>query len=147
MISTGFAEDEESKMGQQAKWLNAVAVLFLIAGVALLFSGCGEDETGDTEPEGTEEFVGEESPTVGGTCTDNEDCQEKCLTGGDWPGGMCTVSCSDDRDCPDLSYCIEEERGVCLMDCMEDDDCPSGYECEDEDREGHRGKAYVCVGD
>lgn len=116
-----------------------------IATVALTI-GCGGDDTTDRSTGETGE-VNHESPTVGGDCSDDEDCEQTCLTGDDWPGGMCTLSCDDDADCPDYSYCIETERGVCLMDCYEDDDCPAGYECEDEKREGHRGEAYVCVED
>ena len=108
----------------------------LVGGAALLLlsSGCSED-------------VGEDSRTVGGMCTSNSDCRDRCLTGSDWPGGMCTVSCRDDYDCPSGSACIDKERGVCLMECRGDDECPGGYECDDEDRLGHSGKRYVCVED
>lgn len=123
-----------------------LSMLVVFFAALALVVGCGGDETGDrTDDNDTE--VSEDSPVVGGECNDDEDCEERCLTGDDWPGGMCTLNCDDDTDCPDYSYCIEEERGVCLMDCYEDDDCPSGYKCDDEDREGHKGKIYVCVED
>ena len=122
-----------------------VWLMIPVFGLAL---ACGDDETGDSSGPGDgEEVVSEDSPVVGGGCFDNEGCEERCLTGSDWPGGMCTLDCDSDSDCPDASNCIAKERGVCLMECGEDDDCPSGYECDDEDREGHAGKVYVCVKD
>ncbi len=134
----------------QMNWRRLFALLGLLAGVAL-FAACGSDETGDNnqgnQPGNGEELVGEDSSVVGGGCFEDDACEGKCMTGSDWPGGMCTLECDNDTDCPDLSYCIAIERGICLMDCYEDADCPSGYECDDKDREGHRGEAYVCVED
>ena len=134
-------------------WTGLAVLALLLAvsgGVA-----CGSDETtdgGENQVDGNqtsseEELVGEDSRVVGGGCFENDGCEELCMTGSDWPGGMCTVECDDDRDCPDLSYCVAIERGICLMDCIVDEDCPSGYTCDDIDREGHRGEIYVCVKD
>lgn len=118
---------------EKIRW-SLLANLVLAVGLMLSLSACGDP-------------VSEDSSTVGGPCTSNDDCKEICLTGSDWPGGMCTLSCRDDADCPGGSACIDEERGVCLMECRGDEDCPSGYECDDEDRKGHRGKIHVCMED
>ncbi len=132
------------------RWTAVIAftLLFALTGAV----ACGSDDTsgGGTDGkdnQGQEELVGEDSRFVGGGCFDNDGCEEICMTGSDWPGGMCTLQCDDDTDCPDLSYCIAFERGICLMDCIEDEDCPIGYRCDDEDRHGHRGDIYVCVKD
>lgn len=121
-------------MRRTNKLWSLLATLGLAAGLLVALPGCGDP-------------VGPESSTVGGMCSSDADCDEKCLTGDDWPGGMCTLSCNSNGDCPPGSACIEEERGVCLIECRGDDDCPSGYECDDEDREDGRGKADVCVED
>ncbi len=138
---------------RNAWWTKLVVLAVLLTVYGAM--ACGSDDTSNrnhnqangNQSSGEEELVGEDSPVVGGGCFENDACEEICMTGDDWPGGMCTVECEDDRDCPDLSYCVAIERGICLMDCIEDDDCPSGYECDDIDREGHRGEVYVCVKD
>ena len=112
--------------------LMVVLTVFFLIGLAV---GCGGEE------------VGEDSATVGGACSSDRDCKEVCLTGSDWPGGMCSLRCDSDDDCPYGSHCIDTERGVCMMACRSDDDCPGGYECDDEDRRGHSGKIHVCEGD
>ena len=140
-------------MNRRRLGLTAAVALILLLAMSLIV-GCGSDDTSgggsdanDNQGQGAEEVVGEDSRFVGGGCFEDEACEEICMTGSDWPGGMCTLDCDDDRDCPDLSYCVAFERGICLLDCIEDEDCPIGYECDDEDRHGHRGEVYVCVKD
>ena len=84
---------------------------------------------------------------VGGACNDHRDCKERCLEGKDYPGGMCTVDCRDDRDCPGGTYCTDKSGGVCLLACGNSGDCPGGYVCKDLDAEGGPGKIPVCIGD
>lgn len=91
--------------------------------------------------------VGPDSALVGGSCRDHHDCEERCVRGGDFPGGTCTVDCRDDRDCPGDSWCVDRSGGVCLQACDFDGDCRGGYECDDVDREGHGGRIPVCIGD
>lgn len=108
----------------------------LVAGALvglLAFTGCGDP------------MVGADSSAVGGSCDRHSDCDDICLS--DWPGGMCTILCDDDADCPLDTACIQKEHGVCLLECQRDRDCPGGYECDDEDRRGHPGKRDVCVED
>ncbi len=87
-------------------------------------------------------FYGE---VVGGSCSANRDCEERCLTGGDFPQGTCTVSCSSDSDCPSGTYCIRKEGGVCLLGCRDPSDCRDRYSCKAERNEGHGGDSLVCI--
>lgn len=99
---------------------------------ALLLGACNQD-------------VGPDGGLVGGSCRDDRDCAERCVEGGKFPGGTCTVDCRDDRDCPGSTYCVEEKGGVCLLACEYDDECRGGYECKNKDREGAGGKIEVCI--
>ncbi len=85
--------------------------IFLVAGSALV--GCGDDDDGHS------------SRDVGGECSDNADCSDRCVRGPDWPGGMCTFDCSTDDDCPSGTYCIEREGGICAVACSRTEDCRS----------------------
>ena len=89
--------------------------------------------------------VGNDSDLVGGSCRDGRDCVERCVEGGKFPGGTCTVDCRDDRDCPGGTWCIDEAGGVCLLECFSDGDCRGGYECKNKDREGAGGRIEVCI--
>lgn len=89
--------------------------------------------------------VGPDGGLVGGSCRDDRDCAERCVEGGDFPDGTCTVECRDDRDCPGGTSCIDKKGGVCLLACEYDDECRSRYECKNEKREGTGGKTRVCI--
>lgn len=88
--------------------------------------------------------VGNDGDLVGGPCIDNGDCEERCLSGGDYPQGTCTVSCATDRDCPDGTYCIEEGGGTCMLGCSLPSDCRGGYTCKGKTNNGHGGDSLVC---
>ena len=91
------------------------------------------------------------SRMVGARCTDSADCDDKCLLpGGDWPGGFCTMSCDDDRDCPMDSVCVQDEGGVCLFTCAVDPDCDflgTGWSCQARDARPSGDEVRVCRGD
>lgn len=89
--------------------------------------------------------VGNDSDLVGGSCRDNRDCVDRCVEGGDFPDGTCTVECRDDRDCPDNTWCVDKKGGVCLLSCDIDEHCRHDYKCKDTDREGAGGKVDVCI--
>jgi hypothetical protein len=93
------------------------------------------------------EGVGLDGDVVGGPCRGNRDCAERCLRGGDFPGGTCTVDCRDDRDCPASTYCIDVSGGVCLLDCYDRHDCRRDYRCRNKRRRGHSGRTHVCIDD
>lgn len=87
--------------------------------------------------------------SVGAACRDDFDCRDECLE--DWPGGFCTLSCRDDRDCPPTSVCTDTRGGVCLLLCDGDRDCANmlddnDYECRSR-RNIDRGNDDVCVPD
>ncbi len=89
--------------------------------------------------------VGHDGDLVGGSCRDGGDCVERCVKGGDFPEGTCTVDCRDDRDCPGDTWCVDKSGGVCLLGCDADRDCRGGYDCKDTKREGSGGKIAVCI--
>lgn len=111
-----------------------LSFVFVAFASMALFIACSDD-------------VGLEGALVGGECRDDFDCDERCVRGGDFPGGMCTIRCRDSRDCPRGTWCIDEAGGVCALSCRDDLDCRRGYECDDERLRGDRGREWVCIGD
>lgn len=84
---------------------------------------------------------------VGGSCSYHADCKERCVTGRHYPGGMCTISCDDDYDCPSATYCIDRSGGICMLACDRHSDCRRDYRCDRQNRHGHSGRIDVCIGD
>lgn len=93
------------------------------------------------------EEVGNEGTLVGGSCESDSDCDEDCLTGGDYPEGICSVSCATDDDCPGGTHCIDEDGGICMLACEVPSDCRGGYTCQGEENRGHGGDSLVCSKD
>jgi len=90
------------------------------------------------------------SRDVGARCTEDSECNVKCLEpGADWPGGFCTVLCDSDADCPSGDRCLDEDDGVCAVSCGSDGECTflGAYTCESEDSKGGGTKVMVCRGD
>jgi hypothetical protein len=99
-------------------------------------SGCSDDDD-----------IGPDSRLVGGSCTSDGHCEFICTRDGDFPGGMCTVRCRDDRDCPSGTACVDRDGGICAIGCGAHRDCdPFGldYACDDTDRRGADGDVFVC---
>ncbi|HEX4423545.1 MAG TPA: hypothetical protein VH165_36800 [Kofleriaceae bacterium] len=90
------------------------------------------------------------SRAVGARCDTSDDCDERCLSSGaDYPGGFCTVSCSDRTDCPSDTTCADVEGGVCLFTCDNDIDCTflgDNWGCMAVDLHGGGIKVNVCRG-
>ncbi len=86
---------------------------------------------------------------VGAPCAQRNDCAaaSRCLTGEDFPGGICTVACTADSPCPRGSVCVEEQEGICLPACVSPADCRAGYGCKGKPRNGVAGDALVCFKD
>lgn len=105
-----------------------------LLGALLFFAGCNSD-------------IGLEGALVGGSCRDYRDCERECVGGRNFPDGMCTVYCRDDRDCPSGTGCIDRNGGVCALYCEADADCRREYDCEDVRRRGGPGDERVCIGD
>jgi hypothetical protein len=95
--------------------------------------------------------VGPNSGLVGGRCIVDGDCQGRCLRGGDFPGGYCSVPCGTDRDCPEATACIDKEGGVCLLQCRDRADCVDlgpDYTCAGKSSKAVSGlKVAVCIKD
>lgn len=108
--------------------------IFLVFSFLLFGASCSSD-------------IGNDGALVGGSCRDSRDCERECVGGGDFPGGMCTLYCRDDRDCPADTACIDKKGGVCALYCERNADCRGGYECNDEKRRGGPGSDFVCIGD
>jgi hypothetical protein len=106
------------------------SLLLLLSMVA---SACGDDD-------------GDHRGSFGDGCADDRDCAERCVKGGDWPGGMCTYRCNEDRDCPPGTACVDKEGGVCAFTCSRSGDCPAGYGCRSTKRESGGGEVLVCRG-
>jgi hypothetical protein len=125
------AHQHERRRGARGLWL--------VLALAGAFAGCGDDG------------VGPGSPLVGGRCVVDRDCDRRCLTGGDFPGGYCSASCTRDDDCPRGAVCVDKQGGVCLLSCGHHDDCRAlgpRYRCKAEDSRGVRNfKQPVCIGD
>jgi hypothetical protein len=79
----------------------------------------------------------------------NAECDDRCLTGGQFPDGLCSLDCEQDDDCPDGSACADLEGGVCLFSCQADPDCDflgAGWRCHDQPERGGGGPVSVCIG-
>ena len=111
--------------------LRLIAIALCVLGLA----ACGDEE------------VGNEGVVVGGSCDGPGDCEFRCETGGDFPGGTCTRPCNVDDDCPDDSACISTNGGICLQLCATPSNCRPGYNCEGKTNNGHGGDSLVCIGD
>jgi hypothetical protein len=107
-----------------------------LTALVLLLIGCRGDE------------VGPSGGIVGGACASDRDCAHRCLSDNShYPGGMCTLSCSRDADCPSGTSCVDDAGGICAINCVSDGDCrPFGrdYRCDDKGRKGAGGEALVC---
>ena len=66
---------------------------------ALIVAGCGHSD-------------GDIDETIGDTCSDDRDCDQRCFLGGDFPGGFCSLACETDNDCPGDTFCMSESGGV-----------------------------------
>lgn len=110
-------------------------LMLVFTGAMTLSLGCGS-------------AVGPSGRTVGRQCTSDRDCEVLCLTGDDnYPGGMCTLRCASDRDCPPGSRCVDENGGICVTECRSTEDCAGfgrGYVCDGRRLRGGVGDALVC---
>lgn len=91
------------------------------------------------------------SREIGARCDDQDECDDRCLTGGRFPGGMCSRGCDDDADCPDGTACVVAAGGSCLYACGGDPGCNflgQGWSCLPERERGGEPDAtvMVCVG-
>ena len=89
------------------------------------------------------------SRTIGARCSLDVQCDERCLSTGEWPGGFCTTSCDTNANCAEGSTCIAEQGGVCVLPCAIDADCHflgATYACKSVDAQVGGSKVMVCRG-
>ena len=94
--------------------------------------------------------AGVDDTCVGGPCFEQDQCQELCVVGDDFPGGMCSLSCGNDSMCASGTSCVDtpsDQGFLCLLDCTDASDCRDQYACESLDRAETSGQVQVCVGD
>ena len=119
-----------------------LAVRLTVLGLALLATaiiapGCNTDD------------VGPESRLVGGRCATNSDCIHRCVTGAEFPGGYCTVSCTNSNNCPSGSACVASNEGICLATCQVVEHCKGygpDYQCDLLSSQAGGTGSQVCVG-
>lgn len=88
------------------------------------------------------------SRTVGARCDLDTECDQRCLTGGEYPGGFCSVACDNTSACPLDTACVMDQGGVCLFTCTGDRDCDflgAGWTCKARDGKP-TGTVMVCRG-
>lgn len=115
------------------RYLGVIGVIGALG--TLLLAGCGIDRS--------------VSRQLGARCDDKSECDERCLVGDDFPGGLCSLTCADSAECPDGSVCADLEGGVCLFACDEADACAflgESWVCSTVDRRGEEGQESACVG-
>jgi hypothetical protein len=90
------------------------------------------------------------SRELGARCDQQDECDDRCLSGQLYPGGFCSASCDSDSDCPDEGACADVDGGVCLFDCVGAADCAflgSGWQCRPQPGRGAiGGEVMVCIG-
>ncbi len=119
------------------RWIRAVNL-----GTVLLLAGCSDSNAGPFTS------VGPGSAQVGGSCSTDTQCQSRCVTSDGFPGGMCTVSCASDADCPLGTGCIDDNGGICAVLCTTNACSAFGptWTCSERNRPGDNGKISVCRG-
>jgi hypothetical protein len=90
----------------------------------------------------------EVSRELGARCDDQDECDDRCLTGARFPDGMCSRSCDDDGDCPGGTSCVTLAGGACLYACTSDPGCEflgEGWRCRAEAERGGQPDSTVMV--
>jgi hypothetical protein len=91
--------------------------------------------------------VGPAGRLVGGACSASNQCDSYCTTDKHYPGGMCTVLCASDAQCPAGTACVNEDANFCAVVCASDAQCAAfgrDYFCKSRDRVGASGSTPVC---
>jgi hypothetical protein len=66
---------------------------------------------------------------LGGSCDDDDGCDQGLICLRDLPGGVCSQTC-DDGECPEGAACIDLAGDqYCLTTCEDNADCRDGYAC------------------
>jgi hypothetical protein len=115
-----------AKGATKAAWLAAIMI-------SLLGPSCTEDEP-DRHPDDHYSEDCRFAPDLcggdlGALCVDDYDCGDGhcCTEEANCAGGMCSLPCDNDGDCPSFMAC---EHHTCFFRCDHDDDCAEGQSCE-----------------
>jgi hypothetical protein len=92
-------------------------------------------------------YPGYDPSVVGGACVNDGYCAPgaHCQTGGDLPGGTCTLPCASTFDCAPSSVCVDKHGGICLLSCGDDSWCRPGYRCKSTKDRGDGAESLVCI--
>jgi hypothetical protein len=88
------------------------------------------------------------SRELGARCDGHDECNERCLSSAEFPGGFCSLACDSDDDCPGDAACVDIDQGVCLYACADSSECEflgAGWQCEQESAHPE-GEVMVCIG-
>jgi hypothetical protein len=118
--------------------LRFVAMTILGAlGLGIAASACGDDDDPVAGPPGgyasSDTCRLDPRSCYGGAgtlCRGDYDCNAGlfcCRDRSNCNGGMCTIRCGSDRDCPSDMRC---EHSMCFYACAHDTDCAPGMYCE-----------------
>ena len=119
---------------QAIRW---AVLIVVVSATSLAAPGCGADD------------VGPRSRIVGGRCTTDTDCVKRCVTGAEFPGGYCTVTCANSNDCPGGSACVASNAGICVATCQVAAHCEDygpGYQCGLATNQAGGAGSRVCLG-
>lgn len=88
------------------------------------------------------------SRELGARCDDKSECDERCLSGDAFPGGLCSLSCEGPGGCPDGAVCADLEGGVCLFACRSAGACEflgDGWSCAAVEVRGAEMEGMACL--
>jgi hypothetical protein len=88
------------------------------------------------------------SREIGARCDDQDECDDRCLTGARFPDGMCSRNCDTDGDCPEGTACVGLAGGSCLYNCTGDRACEflgEGWQCVLEAERGGEPDSMVMI--
>jgi len=90
------------------------------------------------------------APEVAAGCSSDSDCAVRCERDErNFPGGLCTMTCNKNEDCPMGTLCIDKEDGLCMLECSSMEQCEdfgARYICKDKE-DVHGSRQLVCYGD
>ena len=100
-----------------------------IAGSALAALNCHGSELDDLSSDRCRLEPARCDGGAGARCDGNRDCADPlfCCDDGNCGGGMCTLECRSDGDCPVDMLC---EHDLCFYACGNDRDCGPDMSCE-----------------
>ena len=129
MLRTSHCGEPHSP-AHPAPWLPLLRGVLACVSLALPLAACGDDNPSSVSSELCR-FDPVSCPGASGAlCRRDVDCQPGlfcCTEDSNCGGGMCTLQCKDDLECPPDMAC---EHSKCFYRCDSDIDCAEGMSCE-----------------